>query len=111
MTFTRTISLQFFGQLFLAKGHYENFKLLAGPDELTPVVYAGNPDFNEKVINANVVFRWEYLPGSTFYFVWTQARSGATNIYDRSFGQNVSDALRLPMDNVLLAKVSYWWSM
>ncbi len=114
VTFTRTVSLQFFAQVFLAKGRYDDFSELASPDRLVPYAYdrsSADPDFNEKVLNANLVFRWEYLPGSTFYLVWTQARSGDNGLYGRTFSDNLSDAFKLPMDNVLLAKVSYWWSL
>jgi hypothetical protein len=116
LTFTRRVSLQFFTQVFLAKGRYANFKKLIGADDLPTYDYPGspsyvNPDFNEKTINANLVFRWEYLPGSTLYLVWTQFRDGISSIYERSLPENVSDAFRLPMDNVILAKVSYWWSL
>jgi hypothetical protein len=34
-----------------------------------------NPDFNVMDFNSNLVVRWEYLPGSTLYLVWTQQRS------------------------------------
>jgi hypothetical protein len=114
ITFTRAISLQFFTQVFLAKGRYDAFAELAAPDRLEPYAYdraLGNPDFNEKVLNANLVFRWEYLPGSTAYLVWTQARYGDSGRYDRTLADNIADAFRLPMDNVILAKVSYWWSL
>jgi hypothetical protein len=115
ITFTRSISLQFFTQLLLAKGQYINFKELVAPDRLTPYPYDKTtnptPDFNEKTVNANLVFRWEYLPGSTFYLVWTQARYGDNGIYNRTFGDNFSDAFKLPMDNVILAKITYWWSL
>jgi hypothetical protein len=113
VTFTRAVSLQFFTQVFLAQGRYRDFAELGATGGLTPYAYdraAGNPDFNEKAVNANLVFRWEYRPGSTIYLVWTQARYGDNGIYDRSVRQNLSDAFKLPMDNVLLAKISYWWS-
>lgn len=112
VTFNRNMSVQLFTQVFLAKAQYDNFRLLADPDDLRPTSsYGGNPDFNDRVVNANVVFRWEYQPGSTLYLVWTQLRSGSDAGYDRGFGESFSDAFRLPMDNVLLAKVSYWWSL
>jgi hypothetical protein len=114
VTFTRTISLQFFTQVFLAKGRYGDFAALAASDRMVPYAYdrsLGNPDFNEKVLNANLVFRWEYLPGSTAYLVWTQARYGDNGLYDRTLSDNIADAFKLPMDNVLLAKISYWWSL
>ena len=31
-------------------------------------------DFNFKSLKVNMVLRWEYGPGSTFFFVWTQDR-------------------------------------
>lgn len=114
VTFTRTVSLQFFTQVFLAKGQYGGFTELVAPDELVPYAHdksTANPDFNEKVLNANLVFRWEYLPGSTLYLVWTQARYGDSGIYGRGLAANLSDAFKLPMDNVFLAKVTYWWSL
>ncbi|HTK82449.1 MAG TPA: DUF5916 domain-containing protein [Bacteroidota bacterium] len=115
MTFSRRVSFQFFTQVFLAKGQYSNFKKMAGPDDLPSYDFLNspsyvNPDFNDKTINANLVFRWEYLPGSTFYLVWTQYRNGATSYYDKTLSENFSDAFRLPMDNAILAKISYWWS-
>ncbi|MBI1807739.1 MAG: carbohydrate binding family 9 domain-containing protein [Ignavibacteria bacterium] len=116
ITFTRSLSMQFFTQVFLAKGHYSNFKKLLSADELPLYGYESsplyaNPDFNQKFLNANVVLRWEYLPGSTFYLVWTQARFGNDGIFDQSFSENFSNAFKLPMDNVVLAKISYWWNL
>jgi hypothetical protein len=116
ITFTRSMSVQFFTQVLLAKGAYEHFKRLAGPDQLPDFdffnsIYFQGFNFNEKVLNANVVFRWEYLPGSTLYFVWTQARFGENGVFERNLSDNFSDTFRLPMDNVLLLKMNYWWSL
>jgi hypothetical protein len=35
------------------------------------------PDFNVRSVLSNMVVRWEYRPGSTFFFVWQQNREGA----------------------------------
>jgi hypothetical protein len=111
ITFTRNFSLQFFSQVFLAKGRYTNLRELVAPDSFLP-----DPDplassqFNQKVLNANVAFRWEYLPGSTLYLVWTQQRQQDGGLYDWTLSRNFSDTFRLPMDNVILLKMSYWWS-
>jgi hypothetical protein len=69
------------------------------------------PDFNEQIFNANVVLRWEYLPGSTIYLVWTQARSGFDEDYFTSFTKNITNSFKLPADNVFLVKITYWWSL
>jgi hypothetical protein len=37
----------------------------------------GKPDFNFGQFRSNMVMRWEYIPGSTFFLVWTRERNGA----------------------------------
>ncbi len=111
ITFARDLTLQIYAQVFLAKGHYENVRQLIGPNEFSPFAYASNPDFNRKSFNTNVVLRWEYLPGSTLYLVWSQARQGLGDDYFTSLSSNFRDTFKAPSDNVLLLKLSYWWSL
>ena len=60
-------------------------------------------------MRVNVVFRWEYRPGSTLYVVWTQSRSGTfsdpTFDVGRDFGREL---LRDRPTNVFLVKLNYW---
>lgn len=112
MTFSRTLSLQWFAQVLLARGQYGNYQRAATGTTMVPYSYASSPgyyshDFNESTLNANLLLRWEYMPGSTFYLVWTQARYGDNGIYDQRFGERFNNTFSLPMENVLLAKVSY----
>src|SRR5262249_12878978 len=55
----------------------------AGPAQ--PMSF-GNQDFNFKSLRGNAVLRWEYKPGSTLYFVWTQSRQDYESIGDFNFG-------------------------
>jgi hypothetical protein len=62
-------------------------------------------------MNANVVVRWEYRPGSTLFLVWSQARQGfapAAGTRD-AFG-NLGSVFRQPADNTFLIKASYWFT-
>ncbi|TAK54777.1 MAG: hypothetical protein EPO24_12820 [Bacteroidetes bacterium] len=116
ITFTPRFSAQFFVQALLVKVHYEDFRKLESPTELMPYDYQNSttfydPDFNQQVLNANVVLRWEYLPGSAAYLVWTQNREGYRGIYRTSWGEDFGETFRLPMDNVLLLKINYFWSL
>lgn len=112
ITFTPKIGVQFFSQVFLLKLRYTNFKKLIGPENLPSLSdYPTNIDYFSKVFNANIVFRWEYLPGSTFFLVWTQARNGQDGVYSQPIIRDFWDTFRIPMDNVILAKISYWWSL
>lgn len=112
LTFTRELTLQLYGQLFLAKGLYENFRQLVGTsDFVLPDRYARSPGFNRQYFNTNVVLRWEYLPGSTFFLVWSQARNGAGGEYSTTFANNFDATFESPPSNVLLLKLSYWLSL
>jgi hypothetical protein len=67
-----------------------------------------NPDYNYLDFNSNLVVRWEYLPGSTLYLVWTQQRnnSGTRGTYSLEDDTNDLFADTYPHD-VFLVKLSY----
>ncbi len=110
VTFTRDLTLQLYAQQFLAKGHYENYRRLLDPETFGQFggLIGANPDFNLHNLNINFVLRWEYLPGSTAYLVWSHARSGGNANYFSSFQHDFTDTYGLPPANVILLKVSYW---
>ncbi|MBI3189218.1 MAG: hypothetical protein HYZ33_01080, partial [Ignavibacteriales bacterium] len=108
ITFTRDLTLQLYAQYFNAKGHHENYRQLVGTSDFVSTSYNENRDFNEKSWNSNLVLRWEYLPGSTLYLVWSQARYDESSNYFRSFGNDFNEAFQIPPANVLLLKASYY---
>ena len=79
----------------------------AGPAQ--PMSF-GNQDFNFKSLRGNAVLRWEYMPGSTLYFVWTQSRQDYESIGDFNFGSSVGRMMRAPADNIFMVKLTYWWN-
>ena len=70
----------------------------------------GKPDFNFKSLRGNAVLRWEYMPGSTLYFVWTQSRSTADDDGSFRFGPSMRGMLRAPAENIFMIKATYWWN-
>jgi hypothetical protein len=116
LTFTRTLSLQFFLQSLIARGEYQEYQRLAAADRLEPYDYPGDPsflnhNFNTVTFNANVLFRWEYMPGSTIYLVWTQGRFGDSGVYAGGFGKRFGDTWRLPREDAVVLKGTYWFSL
>ena len=70
-----------------------------------------NRDFNFKSFRGNAVLRWEYNPGSVFYLAWTQNRSdfeSGNGLFD--FGNDTNALFNTEPDNIVLAKISYWWN-
>ena len=67
-----------------------------------------NPDFNYLSLRGSAVLRWEYLRGSTLYFVWTQNRQDTEPTGEFNFGHSFNNLFNLNADNIFLIKISYW---
>jgi hypothetical protein len=68
-----------------------------------------NPDFSLASLRGNAVLRWEYLPGSTLYLVWTQDRSDDVVDGEFRFGRSLRRLVEARGNNIFAVKVSYWW--
>ncbi len=67
----------------------------------------GNPDFNFKQFQSNLVLRWEYTPGSVLFFVWTQNKTNEDGTGTFDFGHDMSTLFNTRADNVFMVKLSY----
>ena len=74
----------------------------------TFTVVATNPDFNRLSFRSNLVLRWEWARGSTFFLIWQQARQGATTLGERVRPGSLWDATTAAGDNFLALKITYW---
>ena len=118
-TITRDMTLQLYAQPFVSTGSYSDVRELADPraasyaDRYRPyadsAVAAHPGGFNFKQFRSNVVFRWEYLPGSVLFVVWQQGRQDyLPGEGTRSLSGNLGDLFGLRADNTFLVKASYW---
>ncbi len=112
--FSPNLSFQVFSQLFVAKGHYDTFKVLQTPDELAELSeYPYRHDFSLNSFILNAVLRWEFRPGSILYFVWSQNRRGYTlqrtmeSPYDQPVPEALWDTFSITPANVFLVKINY----
>jgi hypothetical protein len=115
--FSRNASLELYCQPYLTVGRYRNPRELARPDryDLRPFDYdAPLHDFSYGAVNLNLVYRWEYRPGSTIYLVWTHTREQ----YDTQGFHRPDDPFHSGFQadplldgegwNRVLVKASYW---
>jgi len=70
-----------------------------------------NPDFNYRDFNSNLVIRWEYMPGSLLYLVWSQARSEYLPRGDFDFGRDMRGLFDMHPHDVFLIKFIKWFSL
>jgi hypothetical protein len=138
---TPDLTLQYWGQPFIASGKYFDFKYISSPmaseytdrfvkydpsDQITLAdnsTYSidenrdgnidyeiGKPDFNFQEFLSNLVVRWEFNPGSTAYFVWSQTRSFNTGLGEMDFMNDVGNLFNRDNNvphNVFLIKFSF----
>lgn len=67
-----------------------------------------DPNFTFRSLIGNAVLRWEYRPGSTAFFVWTQNRTGSDPNGTFDFATERSAIFRDRPTNVFQVKVNYW---
>jgi hypothetical protein len=134
--FTPKLSLEVYAQPLASSGRYTGFKELArprsydfnpypdpvetsdpdrlaiDPDGTGPAAQQeiDDPNFSLVSLRGNAVLRWEYLPGSTLFLVWTQNRSDSESIGSFSNGSALGRLASTPGDNIFLVKISYWWN-
>lgn len=136
-TINPNLTIQYWGQPFISRGRYSNFKEVIDPmarefnnrissyssnqisliDEVFSVDenLDGNvdftfddPDFSSVQFRSNLVVRWEYIPGSEIFLVWSQDVSQSGNPQERLFqdlGDNVFGDQQ--PQNIFLIKATY----
>ena len=110
LTFTRKMSLQLYLQPFLTTGDYVRYRALARAKsfEFVPYPLQDKYDFRIASVKSNLVFRWEYRPGSTFYFVWTRNfRDSSGDSRFRPY-EDLQSLFSRSGNNVILIKWNYW---
>ena len=135
-TFNPQLSLQLYLQPLMSSGKYTNYKELAKPKSYNYTIYGtngstidennvadpdgngpaqsidiGNNDFNFTSLRGNAVLRWEYLPGSVLYFVWTQTRENSEETGEFNFHNSFKNLGNAKPDNIFVVKFTYWFNM
>lgn len=136
LNLTPELSLQYWGQPFIASGKYSHIKRITQPmadnysdrfreylaqeigynpgDETYTISDSGfgpitydQPDFNVREFLSNMVIRWEYNPGSTLYLVWSQHRESSVNDGSFHLGSDFDHLFKAKSNNIFLVKLSY----
>ncbi len=69
------------------------------------------PDYNFAQFRSNLVVRWEYMPGSALYLVWSQGRTLENSMGEFDFSENIDDLFNTTPRDIFLLKFSYRFSI
>jgi len=127
---TPELSIQYYGSPFASVGKYSEFKevtqskakkyndrfnvmnsIKMGDEYVFGYYSVHDPDFTFNQFRSNLVFRWEYKPGSQLYFVWGNERTGWSDNSDSSVGKAIGKLKDVSPNNIFLIKLSYWFSL
>ncbi|MGA9327173.1 MAG: DUF5916 domain-containing protein [Salegentibacter sp.] len=130
------LTIQYYGQPYIFKADYSNFNYVKNsvakdlnervewyqPDQIsfkddTYLIDENrddvtdysieNPDFAFVQFRSNLVARWEYIPGSEIYLVWSQGINGFGNVNNDFSGIVDNQLLRQRPQNTFLIKATY----
>lgn len=135
---TPNLTLQYYGQPFISRGRYHDFKYITDPkaeefydrfhlytaeeigydaendeylidetgDKVTDYSF-GKPDFNYMQYRSNLVARWEYIPGSEIFLVWSQGITNSGNPEEALFSSLTDNLFDQQPHNIFLVKATY----
>ncbi len=135
-TVNPNLTIQYWGQPFVSRGRYSNFKsvidaqannfedrftrytnmqiTLDDENGIYNVIEDDNtafsfdkPDFSFVQFRSNLVVRWEYIPGSEVFLVWSQGITGLGNPTENLFTNLDNQILGQEKENTFLIKATY----
>lgn len=130
------LTVQYYGQPFISRANYSSFKHVTNPiaNDLydrfhtydnNQISYSNgiysvdedtdgnsdysfyNPDFSFVQFRSNLVMRWEYIPGSELYFVWSQGITGFVDPSEGLANGLEQGILNQKPENIFLIKATY----
>ena len=139
-TINPNLSLQYYAQPFISRGQYSDFKYVTDATanrlsdrfqlyDNTQVQYEGgtyyfddnldgiddynmsNPDFSVVQFNSNLVLRWEYIPGSELFLVWSQGIRTDVSLENGLIEIAQNGILEHQPQNIFLIKATYRFNL
>jgi len=130
------LTIQYYGEPFISRGRYTDFNFVNDPvakdlaervtlydqnqisfadDEYSidenrdgTIDYTfDNPDFAFVQFRSNLVLRWEYIPGSEKFLVWSQGVTGSGDPGEHLFRNLNNQILDKQPENTFLIKATY----
>ncbi len=107
--FRNNLSLSIRGRHYWSRADYVSFYNLSDDGHLIDnISYDQNHDFNFNAFNVDMVFQWQFAPGSYMTFNWKNSIYNEGNVVINSYSNNFSNTLQAKQLNTLSLKVLYY---
>lgn len=107
--FKNNLSLGLWMRHYWFKGTYNEYYTLNDAGRLEPDdVYTENNDFNFNTFNVDLVFNWEFAPGSNLSLVWKNSIAQDDHVLVEDFFDNFRQTLQADQLNQISLKLLYY---
>jgi hypothetical protein len=106
--FTNRMSLSFRLRHYWSKVRYSEYYQLDERGYLNSYAYFGNHDVNFNAFNIDMVFFWQFAPGSELNIVWKNAVLKREPVINNDYYDNFRGSLNSPQTNTISIKILYY---
>ena len=107
--FMNDMSLSILSRHYWNIGEYKDyFTLLENGDLEETLSYLGNNDFSYNVFNIDLVYSWQFAPGSTLSLVYKNAIETEEEILIHNYFNDFNKTIESPQTNSISLKVLYY---
>lgn len=107
--FTNKMSLSFRLRHYWSTALYRQYYSLNNEGSLSPSIsYTKSHDVNFNAFNIDMVFFWQFAPGSELNIVWKNSLLKRENQINNNYYDNLSGSLNSPQNNMVSVKVLYY---
>lgn len=107
--FTNRMALSLRARHYWSKAEYQQYYVLGDKGLLFDhPLYTGNSDVNFNAFNIDLVYRWQFLPGSEMSFVWKHAIYTQGDVVVQHFKDDMDLTFNSPKSNSFSVKILYY---
>lgn len=106
--FTNKMSLSFRLRHYWSTVFYRGYYALQSDGYLGEYAYGGNHNVNFNAFNIDMVFFWQFAPGSELNIVWKNSLLKRENEINVDYYDNFKGSLNSPQNNMISVKVLYY---
>ncbi len=107
--FTATSNLQLRGRYYWSGVEYKQFYLLKKDGTMDPnTPFIPNQDKNYSSFNIDLIYTWQFAPGSELSVMWKNSISSSNNYVYENYGSNLKNLWSNPQLNTVSFRILYY---
>ncbi len=107
--FKNDMSLNLISRHYWKTGNYKQYYILEQDGSLTENnIYNVNNNFNYNAFNIDLIYSWQFAPGSNLSIIYKNAIENEDNVIESRFFKNFGNTIDAPQTNSISVKILYY---